>query len=158
MRPNVLDGPLDRQRILFKLVISGDAARSLQKCARADFQTSPDAQQIWYTHSCSNAEGTLLTATQTILEKHHLLGGGPHSIAQAFVGTDGIMMKTTRMDAIKMHDGLLGEETVLDPSSYRSIIGSTSSTDDVVKLLKVQCVVATKSTQGNWLPNQNYPL
>jgi superfamily II DNA helicase RecQ len=155
MRPNVLAGPLDRRSIKVTVHISGDSASSLKNSAKRDFAVSPYHQQIWYTHSRSNAEGALLTAAQTILEKHHLLGGGPHSIAQAFVGTDGIMMKTTTMDAIKMYDDLSGEGTVLDPSSYRSIIGSTSSTDDVVELPKVQCVVATKSAQaginGVWL-------
>ena len=67
------------------------------------------------------------------------------------------MMKTTLIDAIKMYEDLSGKGTVLDPSSYRSIISSTCSADDlnVVELPKKQCIVATKSAQaginGLWL-------
>ena len=47
---------------------------------------------------------------------------GPNSTSQTFVGTDGIMMKSTTMDAVKLYDTLDGEGTILDSSSYIGIV------------------------------------
>ena len=85
--------------------------------------------------------------------------GGLDSVALTFVGTDGIMTKTTTMNAIKKYNGL---GTVLDLSTFKSIVSgrgdistSANSTENEVCLPKIQCIVATKSAQaginGLWL-------
>ena len=137
MRTNVRDEPLDRRRIMFKLVISGDAA------------TGPDAQQLWYTHYWTKADTTLSNTADILLEENRLLNGGPDSVSRSFFGTDGIMMKTTTMDAIKIYDVLEDEGTVLDPSSRHSIIrnatANQSSDNTPIALIKIQVILAAKS-------------
>ena len=76
-----------------------------------------------------------------------------------FVGTDGIMMKVTTMDAIKDYASLDGPGTILDPSSYRSIvgqaavghrldIGSRDSDKEPVTLPKIQIIITTKTAEA----------
>ena len=55
------------------------------------------------------------------VEKNRSANNGPHSVLMPFVGTDGIMIKTTTMDAVKTYPDLGGEGTVLAPSSPRRI-------------------------------------
>ena len=75
-------------------------------------------------------------------------------MSHSFVGTDGITMKATMMDAIKLYDVLDGEGTVLDASSHRSIVGDatdnqTRSSDATpVVLPKIQIILATKSAEA----------
>ncbi len=151
-RPNILSGPLDRRRIKFLVRVSGDSNASLIKCARNDFKKDPISQQIWYTHSRSKAEGPLRDRAEKLLEDNRNKNGGPRSIVQAFVGTDGIMMKTATMDAIKNYANLDGEGTLLDPSMFDSIANGTSARrndeDEQVVLPKVQCIIATKSAEA----------
>ena len=67
-----------------------------------------------------------------------------------FVGTDGIMLKTTTMDAVKMYTDLEGEGTVLVPSSHRPIVDGTYGEDnnESVSLPRIQITVATKSAEA----------
>jgi hypothetical protein len=46
MRPNILHGPLDRRRILFKTVVTGNVASSLRYSARCALKSGPGDQQI----------------------------------------------------------------------------------------------------------------
>ena len=46
---------------------------------------------------------------------------GPDSVSHPFVGTNGIVMKATTVDAIKKYDILNDEGTMLDTSIYQSI-------------------------------------
>ena len=85
MSPNVLCGPLARRNIKFTVSISGNPAKSLTTSARSHFHGSPEFQQIWFTHSRTNAEGSLLNAALTELE-HNRADGGPNSIAHSFTG------------------------------------------------------------------------
>ncbi len=72
-------------------------------------------------------------------------------VTLSFVGTDGIMMKSASMDAIKNYSHLNGKCTVLLPSSYESIAkfndtaasGDVRSINNAVELPKVQCILAT---------------
>ena len=95
----------------------------------------------------------------SLLEENQEKNGGPNSVSHPFVGTDGIMMKASTMDAIKKYDTLEGEGTILDPKSHRAIIQSTCSTfptlsgdndflKDIVRLPKMQCILATKSAEA----------
>ena len=67
-----------------------------------------------------------------------------------FVGTDGIMLKTTTMDAVKTYPDLEGEGTVLEPSSHQRIVDGTYGEDDdeSVSLPKIKIIVATKSAEA----------
>lgn len=143
MTANVVHGPLDRRSILFKVVVSGDATPALIKSAKKDFKVDPRAQQIWYTHSRTKAEGPLRDRDEKALEENVTKNGGPQSVAVPFVGTDGIMMKTANMDAIKNYASCHGHGTILDPGAPSS---QTSSLG--IALPKVQLVIATKSAEA----------
>ena len=74
-------------------------------------------------------------------------------MSQSFVGTDGIMLKTTNLDGIKEYDTMEGEGTILKPSSYADIARGmsttrTTETEEQVRLPKIQIVVATKSAEA----------
>ena len=56
-----------------------------------------------------------------LLEENRIENDGPNSVSQTFVGTDGIMMKRTSVEAIKHYDTLDSEGTILDASSYVGI-------------------------------------
>ena len=82
-------------------------------------------------------------------------GGGPDSVFATFVGTDGIMSKSTITDATKPYNDISGPGTVLNSSSFPSIVqhpcertSNVDAIDDEVLLLKIQCIVVTKSTQA----------
>ena len=89
----------------------------------------------------------------TLLEENRQNNKGPNSVAMSFMGTDGIMMKETLIDAIKHCKDLDGEGTVLDQSSCSRLVqrvsgNSRADADEQVRLPKVQCIVATKSTEA----------
>ena len=67
-----------------------------------------------------------------------------------FIGTDGIMLKTTTMDAVKTYPDLEGEGIVLAPSSPRRIMEGNyrEDNDNSVTLPKIQIIVATKSAEA----------
>ena len=50
MVPNVLHGDLSCRNIMFRVIISVSAGRSLKRCARLDFEESPQAQHICMVH------------------------------------------------------------------------------------------------------------
>ena len=77
-------------------------------------------------HSWTKAETSLRNTANILLEENRLLNNGPTSVSHSFVGTDGIMMKATKMDAIKLYDVLDGEGTVLNASSRCSIISDAT--------------------------------
>lgn len=76
------------------------------------------------------------------------------------------MTKMTTIDTIEMYNNLSGEGTVSTPSSYRSIINSSTNNGvEAVSFPKIQCIVATKSAQasinGLWMkyaPKKGMPL
>ena len=150
--------------------MTGSAGASPRKHAREDFKKRPYAQQIWYTHSRTKAETSLREAADTLLEENRTKNDGPNSVSQTFVGTDGIMMKNTTMDAAKLYDILDGEGTILDTSSYAGIARDEMVEDEEVKLPKIQCIVATKSAEAgingkflefgkmNGIPSSKYEL
>ena len=76
MRPNILDEPLDRQRILFRVVVSGNAFLSLKYSARCAFAANPDDQQIWYTHLHTKAESTMRNTADSLLAENQEKNGG----------------------------------------------------------------------------------
>ena len=72
-----------------------------------------------------------------------------------FVGTYGVITKTTTMDTIRLYNDLSGPGTVLDSSSFLSIVhcprdrtANVDTIDDEVLPPKIQCIVATKSAQA----------
>mgnify|MGYP005632481611 CR=1 FL=1 len=69
------------------------------------------------------AEGSLGVVAEKLLEENRTRekNPGPDSVAQSFVGTDGIMMKVTTMDGFMLYDKLEGKGTVLQTSSYAAI-------------------------------------
>ena len=146
----VLHGSLERRTIDFSVIVSGRAGSSLKKHARVNFKKRPNAQQIWYTHSRTKAETSLRDMADTLLEENRKDNKGPHSVAMPFVGTNGIMQKTTTMDGIKLYSTLDGEGTVLDPASYKSIAEGHCRWEgsEDVKLPKIQVIVATKSAEA----------
>ena len=113
---NILHGPLDRRTIKFTVVISGDAVCSLKKSARNSYKADPEKQQIRYTSLT-----TLRDIADTLLEENRQNNMGPNSVAQSFVGTNGIMMKVSLIDAIKNYENLDGDGTVLDKTSQSRI-------------------------------------
>ena len=58
---------------------------------------------------------------EDLLEVNRTENGEPDSVAQAFMRTDGIMMKTTTIDAVKQYTDLEGAGTMLDSSEHRDI-------------------------------------
>ena len=98
--PSVLHGSLARREIDFRVMISGNATSSLKRSAKKDLENRPDGQHIWFTNSRTKAEGGLRAAAETLLEecRTRKVNPGPNSVAMPFVGTDGIMMKTTTMN------------------------------------------------------------
>ena len=84
----------------------------------------------------------------TLLEENRKDNDGPNSVSQTFVGTDGIMMKSTTMDAMKLYDSLDGEGTILESSSYVRIAKDEMTDEEEVQLPKIQCIVATKSAEA----------
>ena len=147
-----MHGSLERRDIDFRVIVSGNAANSLRKNACEDLKRRPDGQHIWFTNSRAKAEGGLRNTAETLLEENRIRENnpGPNSVPMPFVGTDGIMMKTTTMDAVKMYADLDGEGTMLDPSSYREIAeGRVTSVDgNEVALPKIQIILATKSAEA----------
>ena len=77
MKPNVVYGTLDCRGILFWLHISGNLANSLMHTVREHFVTSPDVQQILYTHSRENTEGPMQKMVDNLLEENQKKNGGP---------------------------------------------------------------------------------
>ena len=106
--PTVMSGPLDQRNITISVSVTGNPGRSLRTSAVRDLHTSPNHQQVWYTHSRTNTEGGLLDAADAILETHREMGAGPNSIATSFTGGDDIMAKVATMDAIRFYDTLEG--------------------------------------------------
>ena len=152
MKPNVISGPLDRRSILFRIHISGDATSTLKRRVGECFKKSPNMQQIIFTHSRTNAENQLINMCDGLLEKNRAQNDGPDSIAMAFVGTDGIMMKTTTMDAIANYEHLSGEGTVYESPRFETLFDKGTDQCDIsgtnIELPKVQIIVATKSAQA----------
>ena len=99
IRPNILRGLLDCRNIKSTTHITGDSVSSLKASAANDFIQSPNHQQIWYTHSRTNAEGSLSDMAENLIDDNEKRGG-IDSVPLAFVGTDGVMVKTTTMNAI----------------------------------------------------------
>jgi superfamily II DNA helicase RecQ len=85
IKPNLLCGLLARRNIKFSCSVSGNPATSLTTSARSHLHGSPNHQQIWFTNSKSNAEGPLLNAALSELEKNRA-AGGPKTIAHSFTG------------------------------------------------------------------------
>ena len=156
MQPNVLCGPMGRRNLLYMTRVTGSESTSLKTSAQGWLTGDPMKQHIWFTHSKKNAEGALLVTAETLLEEHNRLSG-INSIAHSFTGGDGIMMKTTTMDAIMNFENLDGEGTVLDPtmisnttassSASNNVTSTASNADDVIHLPKIQILVGTKSIQ-----------
>lgn len=70
-------------------------------------------------------------------------------VSQPFVGTDGVILKSATMAAIKDYVNLDGECTLLNVASYRSIVDQSSSpADEEIRLPKVQIILATKSAEA----------
>ena len=105
-----------------------------------------------------------------LLEENRTKNGGPNSVSQTFVGTDGIMMKSTTMDVIKSYDTLDDEGTILESSSYVGIAKDEMPNEEEVELPKIQYIVATKSAEAgingkflefgkmNGIPSSKYEL
>ena len=72
MKPQILDGPLDRHTITFKVCVSDKSGAALKKSSRDDFENRSHAQQIWYKHSQTKAEGSLrdIVRRRTAGRKH----------------------------------------------------------------------------------------
>ena len=89
-----------------------------------------------------------------LLEENRYANNGPHSVSMLFVGTDGIVLKTTTMDAVKAYPDLEGEGAVLAPSSQPSIVDGTygEDNDKSVSLPKIHIIAATKSARS-YLPH-----
>ena len=91
--------------------------------------------------------------TEDLLEVNRTENEGTDSVAQAFVGTDGIMMKVPTIDAVKQYGDLEGSGTLLNSSNHRDIavrrfIDKTSETREQVCLSKIQVIVGTKSMKA----------
>lgn len=149
LQPTVMHAELSRRDTAFLCVVSGSSSRSLISSARQNFAQRSQSQHIYFTHSRTKAEGGLRDQSEKLLDENRKKNGGTKSIAQAFVGTDGIMMKTTTMDAIKKYDECEGIGSVLDPASYRSIAsGDIPADGEEIRLPKVQCIIATKAAEA----------
>ena len=118
MRPNILAGLLDRRRILFRVVDSGNACSSLKYSVWYAFVSNPGNQQIWYTPVRTMAESTMQNTADSLFAENQEKNGGPNLVSRLFVGTNGIMMKAATMDAIKNYDNLDDKDTLLDKSTH----------------------------------------
>ncbi|KAL7529160.1 hypothetical protein ACHAXR_002820 [Thalassiosira sp. AJA248-18] len=92
MSPTIMSGKLERRRTLFECKICGNPAASLKSSAKCSFIDNPTSQQLHYTNSKTNAQGSLLDSADAMLE-------GGTNIAHSFTGDDGIMMKSYSMEA-----------------------------------------------------------
>ena len=98
---------LDQRGTKVCCVVSGDPANSLCNASEREQELRGEQQQIWYGGSRTNAEGPLLDRAEKILAKKRD-SGGPNAVAHSFTGADGIMMKSTIMEAFtsyKKRDG-----------------------------------------------------
>jgi len=124
MEPNVMHGSLARRGTVFSCHISGQSTKTLKTSALELLKSHPTKQQLWYTNSKTKAEGPMLEAADLMLEKHTNFGHEP-TTCHSFTGGDGIMMKSTTMDAF---------------TSYAKIDGHNPG-----KLPKIQILTATSS-------------
>ena len=133
MEPNISHGSLARRGTMFTCEVSGNPAATMKASSKKNLKTSPNAQQLLYTNSKTNAEGGLLDAADAMLETHRD-AGGPDSIAHSFTGGDGIMMKAATMDAF---------------TSYATLSGPGSIEEDgTVKLGKIQVLTGTSAVNA----------
>lgn len=150
VRPTVMHNEFSRSDTSFYCFITGRSSTSLLQRAKKHPQQSPQPQHIFFTHSRIKAEGGLRDAAEKLLAENRTLNGGPDSVAQAFVGTNGIMMKTAMMDNITNYASCDSEGTMLHPSMHRSIVtgDDVDNGNDGVKLPKVQFIIATKAAKA----------
>ena len=111
--PNIMCGDLSRRNTSLECYVTGSAFASLQKQLKTQLKANPSAQHLIYTNSATNAEGTLLDATERILRWNRLTNNGPRTIAHSFTGNDGIKAKTITMDAFANY-GDIDEEPEFD--------------------------------------------
>ena len=92
--------------------IYGNPAQSLRMSGHRDLVDNPRAQQIWYTNSRLNAQGSLLNTAQIMLDAYSLDDEEENkieTIAHSFTGEDGVVMKSWTMTAFTSFGKLLEE-------------------------------------------------
>ena len=65
MQPNVMQGDLSRRDANSVVKTSGSSTRSLVKSGKKNFKKNAPAQHIYFTHSCTKAEGGLRNAAES---------------------------------------------------------------------------------------------
>ena len=98
MKPNIMHGSLARRGTVFSCFVLGDCCRTFKKSAEAFHKAKPTKQQLWYYNSASKAEGAALDSAEDVLERH-VKRGNKKTTCHLFTGGDGIMMKSSTMDA-----------------------------------------------------------
>ena len=119
-----MPGSLACRGTVLSCIISGQSTRFLRTNAKRFLKTHPDKQQIWYSNSKKMAEGAIIDAGETMLDKHATFGY-ENSTCHSFTGDDGIMMKSATMDAFTSYATIDG--TKEGPLQKIKILTATSS-------------------------------
>ena len=94
-----------RNAEFFPISIPRNLLSTIKASAKQDLINKPDDQQVWCTNSEKNAEGSLLNAMEAFFEYHNH-DRPTKSITHLFTGANGIIMKSTNMDAVTSHISL----------------------------------------------------
>ena len=116
MEPQALDSSLDRRTITFKAFVSGRRSATPKKSEREHFMQSPTD----IVHQLKNKSSRRFTLGQGVARgKQDQVQKTLPAISDAAVCTDGVMMKVTTMDNIKLYKELEGKgTTVIQESSH----------------------------------------
>ena len=161
IQPNLMHGSLSRRGTVFSCQISGGPTTSMRSSAERDLRDHPTKQQIWFTNSRMNAEGSLLDAADSLLEANQRRGG-PSTVARSFTGHDGIKMKTTSMDlftgytaddapsdteSIDSDSPIIQLSTLNRNARHKAATEGTAVDNGNAKLHEIQILCATKSAE-----------
>ena len=116
-----------------------------------NLQEDPDSQVLLYSNSKTNAEGALLDAVTTILERHHKNQKTKMTYADCISGGDGIKKKTFSLDVFALF-GTLSDD--FDPDEIHDIFNANSSGDDSpLTLPRTQFTTATSAANAGMSSN-----
>mmetsp|Transcript_15257 Transcript_15257/g.32285 ORF Transcript_15257/g.32285 Transcript_15257/m.32285 type:complete len:390 (+) Transcript_15257:1064-2233(+) len=127
-RPDaILRGDLSRRGITFLVDVSGAPANAIRQDATQDLIADPHSQQIWYTNSKTNAEGSLLQLADTLLEEKNEDNECAETVAMSLTGADGIMQKVYVMDSFTSYSPPGCEDDVESELPRNQITVATSA-------------------------------
>ncbi len=117
---------------MFRVDVTGDPTPAMKTATADDLSGDSTIQEIWYSNTKTNVEGSLLEIAADILDKEATKEGGVKTVAMSLTGSDGIMQKILAMDSFTNFGDI-------DDEGYTMMDG------EKVKLVKVQILSATSA-------------